>query len=267
MKAIQLRAGGHQLEYAWWGPPPDQAPTLVFLHEGLGCVSMWRDFPAQVAAATGCGALVYSRAGYGNSEPVALPRPTSFMHREAQVALPELLEALRVRDAILVGHSDGGSIALIYAGSGGAELRVRGLILEAPHVFVEDVSVESITRAARNYQSGQLKRRLERYHGENVECAFWGWNKVWLDPAFRSWNIEEYLSKIKVPVLVIQGEQDEYGTMRQVEAIERGCRQTTVQSVVLTKCGHSPHRDRPDRVLEEIVSFVSQINASTGEVV
>lgn len=253
-RVMYLKAGSHQLEYTWHGPSPGEAPTLVFLHEGLGCVKMWRDFPSRVATATGCGALVYSRAGYGGSDPVALPRPASFMHQEALVTLPEVLEALKVRDAILVGHSDGGSIALIYAGSGRGE-RLRGLVLEAPHVFVEDISVESITQAAESFQSGELKRGLERYHGKNVECAFWGWNRVWLEPEFRSWNIEEYLPQIDVPVLVIQGAEDEYGSLRQVEAIERGCR-GAVRSIILPDCGHSPHRDQAKRTLEAITSFV-----------
>src|SRR5215210_1769384 len=145
---MRLEAGGHRLEYVCHGPPPDKAPTLVFLHEGLGSVSTWRNFPARVAEATGCGALVYSRAGYGNSDPIALPRPTSFMHREALVTLPAVLDSTGVRDAILVGHSDGGSIALIYAGGSRTDARLRGLILESPHVFVEDLSIESIRRAA-----------------------------------------------------------------------------------------------------------------------
>jgi pimeloyl-ACP methyl ester carboxylesterase len=251
---MHLLAAGYQLEYEWHGPPPDKAPTLVLLHEGLGCVSMWREFPGQVAEATGCGVLVYSRAGYGNSEPVTLPQPVRFMHDEALVTLPDVLDATKVREAVLVGHSDGGSIALIYAGSRRDE-RVRGLILEAPHVFVEDLGIESITRAAVNYQSGELKRGLERHHGENVECAFWGWNKVWLNPAFRSWNIEEYLPNIDVPVLVIQGEQDEYGTLNQVAAIERGCK-GLVRKVILSDCGHSPHRDQPERTLEAMTSFM-----------
>lgn len=251
---MRLRIGELQLEYTWHGPLPDQAPTLVFLHEGLGCVSMWRDFPAQVAEATGCGALVYSRAGYGDSDPISLPRPIHFMHDEALVTLPKVLAATGVREAILVGHSDGGSIALIYAGSGKAET-VLGLVLEAPHVFVEDISIESITKAAEMYESGELKRRLARHHGENVDCAFWGWNKVWLDPAFRLWNIEECLPKIRSPILVIQGEDDDYGTLKQVEAIRNGCR-CPVQSLILPSCGHSPHRDQPKYTLEAITSFV-----------
>jgi pimeloyl-ACP methyl ester carboxylesterase len=251
----RLAAGGHSLEYVWLGPSPAEAPTLVFLHEGLGCVSTWRDFPARVSEATGCGALVYSRAGYGNSEPVTLPRPVSFMHDEALVTLPEVLDAAGVRDCFLVGHSDGGSIALIYAG-GVRDVRLRGLVLEAPHVFVEDLSVASINKAAEQYREGQLKAALERHHGENTECAFRGWNRVWLDPAFRSWNIEEFLPRINVPVLVIQGTGDEYGTAGQVEAIERGCR-GAVKSVLLADCGHSPHRDRPGRTLDEITSFVA----------
>lgn len=260
---MRFVADGHQLEYAWYGPPPDEAPTLVFLHEGLGCISTWRDFPARVAEATGCGALVYSRAGYGNSDPITWPRPVNFMHREALFTLPAVLDSAGVRDAILVGHSDGGSIALIYAG-GVQDVRLRGLILEAPHVFVEDLSVESIRRAADDYESGQLKQALERHHGSNVECAFWGWNRVWLDPLFRSWNIEEYLPGISVPVLVIQGEQDEYGTLLQVEAIERGCK-GIVESIILPGCGHSPHRDQPERTLETINAFVRGELLRTGE--
>ena len=254
---MRVRAGGYRLEYTWHGPPPNKAPTLVFLHEGLGSVSTWRDFPRLVAEATGCGALVYSRAGYGNSDPITQPRPVSFMHTEALVTLPQVLDSTGVQDAILIGHSDGGSIALIYAG-GKKDARLRGLILEAPHVFVEDLGIESITRAADNYESGQLKQALERHHGSNVDCAFWGWNRVWLNPEFRSWNIEEYLPGISVPVLIIQGEQDEYGTLRQVEAIERGCK-GPVQSLILKDCGHSPHRDQPEDTLKAINAFLSEL--------
>jgi pimeloyl-ACP methyl ester carboxylesterase len=260
---MRLKAGGHQLEYTWHGQHPDKAPTMVFLHEGLGSVSTWRDFPSQVAEITGCGALVYSRVGYGNSDPITQPRPVSFMHTEALVTLPEVLDFARVREAILIGHSDGGSIALIYAG-GIKDARLRGLILEAPHVFVEDLGVESIARAADDYESGQLKQALERHHGSNADCAFWGWNRVWLDPEFRSWNIEEYLPGISVPVLVIQGEEDEYGTLKQVAAIERGCK-GTVQSLILTDCGHSPHRERPQETLKAITAFIRSAPPGTRE--
>ncbi len=247
----------HSLEFEWLGPAPAEAPTLVFLHEGLGCVAMWKGFPAAVAAATGCGALVYSRAGYGGSDAVELPRPTRYMHDEAFGALPEVLDATGVRDAILVGHSDGGSIALLYAGSGRAE-RVRALVLEAPHVFVEDVSVVSIAEAKRAYESGDLRARLLRYHGENTDGAFWGWNDVWLSDAFRAWNIEEALPRVRAPALVLQGEDDAYGTLAQVDAIVRqsGGR---VERRILPACGHSPHRDRPEETLDAIVRFVASV--------
>jgi len=183
-----LTVGNHQLEYVWYGPGPDEAPTLVFLHEGLGSVAMWRDFPERVITTTGFGALVYSRAGYGDSDPIDLPRPVRFMHDEALITLPQVLNATGVREAILVGHSDGGSIALIHAGSKGAMqpgVSIRGLILEAPHVFVEEVGLDSIRAIAEKYRNGPLRDRLQRYHGTNVDKTFWGWNQVWLDPAFR----------------------------------------------------------------------------------
>jgi pimeloyl-ACP methyl ester carboxylesterase len=251
---MYVRAGAYQLEYLWHGPPPEAAPTLVFLHEGLGCSAMWRDFPLRVAQATGCGVLVYSRAGYGNSEAILLPRPVRYMHDEAHIILPQVLDAVGVRQAILIGHSDGGSIALIYAGSRPDGL-VRGLIVEAPHIFVEERTLASIAQAAAGYTNGPLQRRLERYHGVNTDCAFWGWHNVWLDPAFRAWNIAAYLPNISVPVLVIQGENDAYGTLRQVEAIQSGC-QGLVQSLILPHCGHSPHRDQPEHTLAAITAFV-----------
>jgi pimeloyl-ACP methyl ester carboxylesterase len=252
-----LRIGNQQLDYKWLGAAPAEAPTLVFLHEGLGSVSMWRDFPKRVVEATGDGALVYSRAGYGDSDPVDLPRTVHFMHDEALITLPKVLDAMSIREAILIGHSDGGSIALIHAG-GTKDARVRGLILEAPHVFVEEHGLRRISAIAEEYRNGDLRRRLKRHHGRNVDCAFWGWNSVWLDPEFRSWNIEEYLPKIRVPVLVIQGEDDSYGTLRQVEAIEKRC-SGPVTTVILEDCGHSPHVDQPATTLEAIVEFVSGI--------
>ena len=252
--AARVQAGGHRLEYKWIGPAPDVAPTIVFLHEGLGCVEMWRDFPEQVVQLTGYGALVYSRAGYGNSDPIELPRSVDFMHDEALDVLPQVLEELNIRDTILFGHSDGGSIALILAGSGKVR-NIRGLVLEAPHVFVESISIESIVRAKENYVHGSLRENLQKYHGENVECAFRGWNDVWLNPEFGSWNIESYLPGIKVPVLVIQGEQDQYGTLRQVITINDLCT-APVEILILGRCGHSPHRDQPRAVLRKVGEFL-----------
>ena len=286
-----LKIGDKQLEYVWHGPRPDEAPTeaptLVFLHEGLGCVAMWRDLPERLAEATGCGALVYSRAGYGNSDPCELPRAVRFMHDEALVTLPQVLDAFQIREAILVGHSDGGSIALIHAGailnhpkntktadnnssdsnsnkpsSLTTKTLIRGLILEAPHVFVEEIGLESIRRIAEEYRSedqgGHLQRRLARYHGKNVDATFWGWNDVWLNPDFQSLNIEDYLPQIQVPVLLIQGEDDQYGTLAQVKAIEAGC-QGSVRTVLLADCGHSPHLDQPARALEAMREFVEEL--------
>jgi len=257
-----LTVGNHQLEYAWHGPGPEEAPTLVFLHEGLGSVAMWRDFPERVVAATGFGALIYSRAGYGDSDPIDLPRPVRFMHDEALITLPQVLKATGVREAILVGHSDGGSIALIHAGDQDAlqqEVSIRGLILAAPHVFVEEIGIDSIRAIAEKYRNGQLRERLQPYHRGNVDETFWGWNQVWLDPAFRSWNIEEYLLQIRVPVLVIQGANDQYGTILQVKAIQDGCR-ATVSVILLEDCGHSPHVDQPELAINAICQFLLEAN-------
>jgi pimeloyl-ACP methyl ester carboxylesterase len=255
----ELSAAGHRLEYAWHGPPPDAAPTLVFLHEGLGSVSAWRDFPGRLAAATGMGALVYSRWGYGKSDPVTLPRPLSYMQDEALASLPEVLDQAGVRSCVLVGHSDGGSIALVFAASELPQAaRVRALVLEAPHVFVEDVSVKSIADARTAYETGDLRQRLARHHGPNVDGAFRGWNDAWLDPGFRAWNIESYLPRVRAASLVVQGEDDAYGTLAQIEAIERGSG-APVTRLVLPRCGHAPHRDRPDEVLEAVVAFLGAV--------
>ena len=176
----EIVVGGRRFEATWHGPTPDQAPTLVLLHEGLGCVEMWRDFPARLAERTGYGVLVYSRAGYGKSEPVPLPRPLTYMHEEALDVLPQVLDQTGVRKTVLVGHSDGASIATIYAG-GRQDFRVRGLVLMAPHFFVEEVGIRSIVAAKEAYEKGNLRERLARYH-RDVDTAFWGWNRAWLDP-------------------------------------------------------------------------------------
>jgi pimeloyl-ACP methyl ester carboxylesterase len=254
-----LQVDGVRLEARWCGPPPEEAPTLVFLHEGLGSASLWRDFPDRLVAATGCGALVYSRAGYGNSDPLPLPRPIHFMHDEAET-LPRVLAAAGVRDHVLVGHSDGASISLIHAGSAPGPA-LRGLILEAPHVFAESQGLEAIARIGEAYRTTDLRERLARHHGANVDVAFRGWNDVWLHPDFRAWNLEEFLPGIAVPSLILQGEDDEYGTWRQVEAIERQSG-GPVETVALAGCGHSPHRERPDEVLAAMAKFVGQLRES-----
>jgi pimeloyl-ACP methyl ester carboxylesterase len=230
------------------------APVIVMLHEGLGSVAMWREFPERVAEATGCGVLVYSRYGHGKSERLAEKRSVDFMHHEAKVVLPEFLRQFEIQRPILLGHSDGASIALIYAGTWPE--RVRGLVLGAPHVFVEDLGIRSITAIRKLYESSDLSKKLARYH-DHVDQTFRGWNHIWLDSQFRSWNIEEYLATITCPTLVIQGENDEYGTLAQVEAIQR--RVPATQSLILPRCGHSPHRDQPSLTLDAISKFVATL--------
>jgi pimeloyl-ACP methyl ester carboxylesterase len=246
------------MEARWLGPSPESAPTLVFLHEGLGSVSSWRDFPERLSLLTGCGALVYSRAGYGKSDPVPLPRPIRFMHDEAEL-LADMLEQVGIRESILVGHSDGASIALIYAGRGKAA-GLRGLVLEAPHVFTEPSGLASIARMAESYRDrgSDLRERLARHHGANTETAFRGWNDVWLHPEFSAWNIEEFLPNVKVPMLILQGEEDEYGTWRQVEAIQRQSG-GPVEAVAIPSCGHAPHREHPERTLRAMASFILKL--------
>jgi pimeloyl-ACP methyl ester carboxylesterase len=228
--------------------------TIVMLHEGLGSVSMWRDFPEQVAQATGHEVLVYSRQGYGRSAPLTGPRPVRFMHDEALVVLPEILDVLEIRRPILLGHSDGGSIAIIHAGGSGRE--VAGLVLLAPHVMVEDISVASIAAARVAYAQGDFRARLARHH-DDVDGAFRGWNEVWLTPEFRDWSIEEYLPRITCPVLAIQGKDDEYGTMAQVDRI--GAAIPGAEVLKLAKCGHSPHRDRAVEVIQAVRGFVERV--------
>ena len=250
-----VTAGGHRLEYERL-PGRLGAPVLLLLHEGLGSVALWRDFPQKLAAATGLPLVVYSRYGYGRSDPIAAPHGARYMHDEALVALPELRQALGLGDVILVGHSDGASIALIHAGSD--VLPVRALILEAPHVFVEEVSTASIAAARDAYMKSDLRQKLERYHAD-VDSAFRGWNDAWLSPEFRNWNIEEYLPRITCPVLAIQGEGDEYGSLAQIEAIERGV-EGPFQKLILRRCGHSPHRDQESAVLEAMAEFAERVS-------
>jgi len=233
------------------------APTLVFLHEGLGSVALWKDFPARVAAATGCPALVYSRAGYGRSSPAALPRAPDYMHVEALTVLPALLDRLGIEEPILVGHSDGASIALLHAGSG--KRPVRALVALAPHVFVEDMSIASIDEVRRQYETTDLREKLARRHAD-PDAAFRGWNDIWLAPAFRRWNIEGCLPGVRCPLLLIQGSDDEYGSAAQLDAIERQVG-GTVARLELADCRHSPHRDQPEATLAAIVDFVATVSS------
>lgn len=250
-----LEAGGKRLEARWLGDAPDDTvPTLVFLHEGLGCVELWKGFPERMATDLGCPALVYSRAGYGRSEPVELPRPLTYMHDEGLEVLPEVLDAAGIQKAVLVGHSDGASIALINAG-GVRDSRVEGLVLMAPHVFNEPLCVRSIEKAREAYLNGDLRSGLARYHHENVDVAFWGWNQAWLDPGFLEWNLESYLPSVEVPILLLQGYDDEYGTSAQIRAIENQSAGPTT-TIWLNECGHSVFRDRPDEVVRATVDFL-----------
>jgi pimeloyl-ACP methyl ester carboxylesterase len=251
-----LDLGSEILEYRMIGPRPDAAPTLVVLHEGLGCVAMWNDFPEKLAEATGCGVFVYSRAGYGKSSPVTLPRPISYMHDEARVSLPRLLDAIGFQRGMLVGHSDGASIAAIYAGSH-QDHRVRGLVLLAPHFVVEDISVTSIAEAREAYKKGDLRARLAKYH-PNVDAAFRGWNDVWLDSDFRQWDISEELAYIRVPILIVQGEDDQYGTVRQIEIAQEEC-YCPVDVALLPGVKHNPAREAPEVTLRNVSGFVTRI--------
>ena len=255
---LSFTIGGKQIEAAWHGPKPDRTPTLVLLHEGLGSVAMWKEFPQNLAERTGYGVLVYSRSGYGNSDPVELPRPLTYMHDEACEILPAVLDQAGVRKAILVGHSDGASIATIYAGSR-QDFRVRGLVLIAPHFFVEDVSVHSIAAVKDAYETGDLRARLGKYH-RDVDVAFRGWNRAWLDPDFRNWRIDEYLAYLRVPILIVQGEDDEYGTKAQIAVVQQET-YCPVKVRMLPGAGHSPHVDQPEETLVAIGEFVTRVLA------
>ena len=248
---------GVSLEYAVILPSEGAAISFVLLHEGLGCVDMWRDFPEQLATATGRGVLCYSRRGYGRSDPADLPRPLSYMHDEALDVLPRILEHWDLQEPVLVGHSDGASIAAIYVG-GAVDPRAGGLVLMAPHFFTEESGLASILAARTAFENDDLRERLERFHGDNVDCAFNGWNDAWLDPGFREWNIEHFLQAIRMPVLVIQGEDDQYGTAAQVNAAKAGC-QGPVDVRMLTHCRHSPHRDSAEETLTAIAQFAEPL--------
>jgi pimeloyl-ACP methyl ester carboxylesterase len=256
-----LRIGDADLEYRMIGPAPDQAPTIVMLHEGLGCTALWGDFPDRLQAATGAGVFVYSRAGYGASSPVTLPRPLDYMHREAFDVLAKLLNAIGFRRGLLLGHSDGASIAAIYAG-GVQDHRLLGLALIAPHFVVEDVSIASISEIKTAYETTDLRQKLARWH-EHVDNAFHGWNGAWLDPQFRNWDISDYLAYIRVPVAIVQGEADRYGTLRQVGIAQEEC-YCPVEVTVLKDVGHSPHREAVRPTLAAVSEFANAVLQADG---
>ena len=258
-RPIDLSDNGDRLEAMWIGPSPDTAPTLIFLHEGLGCAALWRDIPTRLVEMTGCGALVYSRLGYGASAPCTLPRPVDFMHHEGRGVLPDIIRQCGIRDHLLIGHSDGGSIALINAGANPAS-GLAGVVTLAAHVFCEALTRSSIQAARRRYLDDDLKSRLAVYHGDNTDCAFWGWNDVWLHPDFIRWNIEEFLPTVKVPVLAIQGADDPYGTTAQIDSIRDGIG-GRVDVHMVTGCGHEPHLEKRNIVLPVVCDFVQRVKS------
>jgi pimeloyl-ACP methyl ester carboxylesterase len=250
-----ISVGGARLEYRMIGPRPDAAPTIVMLHEGLGSVTTWGDFPEKLAQRTGAGVFVYARAGYGQSSGITLPRPTDYMQREAMNVLPMLLDAIGFRRGILLGHSDGATIAAYYAGSV-QDHRVRGLIIMAPHFFMEQSNIDAINKTVASYES-DLRPRLARHHAD-VDTAFKGWSGAWLDRAFMDFDTTDALAYIRVPVLVIQGAADPYGTLAQVKVVEDEC-YCPVETLVLENTGHAPHRERSEETLSAVAAFVDRV--------
>jgi len=251
-----LVVNGVTLEYTCLGPSPDTAPTIVMLHEGLGCAALWRDFPAKVAARTGMGVLVYSRQGYGQSDPAELPRPMDFMTREALEVLPHVLDQAGITRCVLFGHSDGATIAAIYGGSV-EDFRVRGLILMAPHFFTEEMGLAEIAKAREAFETTDLRDRMAQYH-KNPENAFRGWNDTWLNPAFKDWNVGEVIDYLRIPVLAIQGREDQYGTLAQIEEIETRS-YAPVDVAILDDCKHAPHQEQTERTLDAVSEFAARL--------
>ena len=263
---IAPRGRKQTLEYVWMGAAATNRPILVFLHEGLGSVALWRDFPERLCARLGRRGLAYSRMGYGASTPHPHdePLPRHYLRREAVEVLPALLEALDVaqQKPWLIGHSDGGSIALLAASYDAASY--SGIVAIAPHYFVEDVCLEGIRRASAAFETGDLRARLARYH-QDVDGAFHGWRDIWLDPAYRDWRIETELKRITCPVLAIQGDADEYATLEQINGIRRQAPQTEL--LVLPQCGHSPHLQQPEATLAAIATFIRANPCGTAEAI
>lgn len=248
---------GQIIEWCWFGPPPDAAPTLVFLHEALGCVAAWRSFPRALADRLGFGAFVYSRAGFGRSGPGVMPLPLDYHQREALECLPELLNQAGIRQAVLVGHSDGGTMALLHAGVM-RDPRVRAVVTMAAHVFNEDVTIQGIEAAKREYRDS-FRQPLTRYHGNKASAVFCGWSDIWLSPAFRSWTIAPALAGITQPLLAVQGENDRYGTLAQVDAIVEGV-SGPAERLIMHACGHVPHLEKKDELVDAVARFVGSLD-------
>ncbi|MFT4959202.1 MAG: pimeloyl-ACP methyl ester carboxylesterase [Paracoccaceae bacterium] len=257
-----LIVDGATLEYACYGPAPDQAPTIVMLHEGLGCLALWRDFPERVAAATGMGVFVYSRQGYGQSDPVELPRSIDFMTHEATNVLPQILNQMGFQRGILFGHSDGATISAIYAGSL-QDHRVRGLILMAPHFFTEPGGLAEIAKSTDAFETGGLREKMQKYH-RDADGAFYGWNRVWLDPQFKAWNVAEAIDFLRIPTLAIQGRDDQYGTLAQIQEIDDRS-YSPVDIEILDDCQHAPHLEQPEKTLAAITDFTICLNRIEAE--
>lgn len=251
-----VKVNGKTLEFACFGPAPADAPTIILLHEGLGSVAQWKDFPQRVAEATGHGVFVYSRAGHGASDSERRPRTLDHSARHAHDDLPIIFEQIGLQKAILFGHSDGATIAAIYAGSV-IDHRIRGLILMAPHFFTEPIGLAEIAKAKTAYETGDLRARMAKYHKDPDNC-FWGWNNLWLDPGFVEWNISDVIDYWRIPVLAIQGRNDQYGTLAQISEIEDRI-YAPVNVEILEDCRHSPHFDQPDKTLDLVVGFTTQL--------
>ncbi len=250
-----VTVNGTALECTGFGPSPDQAPTLILLHEGLGSCHIWRDLPARLTKATGYGVFAYSRAGYGASDPASLPFPPDFLERHARDTLPALLDRLHLKTGFLLGHSDGASIVAAYLGTH-TDPRITGACLIAPHFFTEPVGLRAIAAARQAYADGPLHERLKRHH-RDVESMFKGWNDIWLDPAFASWNIEHLLPRIQTPILAIQGEDDQYGTLAQIDSLQKHL-PIPPRVHILKNCKHAPHLEQPEATLAAITGFIRQ---------
>ncbi|MEP4198507.1 MAG: alpha/beta hydrolase [Aliishimia sp.] len=255
-----LRARGKALEYQCLGPAPNDSPTLVLLHEGLGCLALWRDFPARLQAATGLGVFVYSRQGYGHSDPANMPRPLDYMTREAVDVLPEVLDAIGFQQGVLIGHSDGATIAALHAGYQ-QDQRVTGVVLIAPHFFTESKGLAAITSARQAFETGDLARKLGKYHRDAAH-SFAGWCDSWLHPDFVAWNATDALDNIRVPILTVQGDADPYGSLAQIMVVEDRAPGAVTQ-LVLEAVGHTPHLEQLEDVVARIHEFIRKMNYNT----